>query len=133
MAANRDVPAPADPTGSLTAGSNHDGNQLARVASGETNRRACNLGVSGNETRLTKGLARTVMIRSHFKFERLGTGRDGDQGGIMIRELRVMPDHFNSLLDVYLSVLPAYLPLLPVPCGVIFWPDRQPVFLRTFP
>ena len=99
----------------------HDGNQPDGIKSGETNRRACNLGVSGNETRLTYVCG--VRNRSHFKLERLGAGRDGHQGGLMVSELRVMPDNFSSLLNVYLSVLPAYLPLLPVPCKVMFWPD----------
>ena len=58
-----------------------------RIKSGETNRRACNLGVSGNETRLTYVFG--VRTRSHFKFERLGAGRDGHQAGMMVRELRV--------------------------------------------
>ena len=105
-------------TDPLAVCSNHDGNQPAEIKSGETNRRACNLGVSGNETRLTYVCG--VRTRSHFKFERLGAGRDGHQGGLMVSELRVSTDNFKSLLNVYLSVLPAYLPLLPVPCGVIF-------------
>ena len=46
---------------------------------------------------------------------------------MMVRELRVMTDNFNALLNVDLSVLPAYLPLLPVPCVDTFWPDQLTV------
>ena len=100
-------------TDPLPVCSMHDGDQLTGVTSGKTERRACDLRVSGNETGLTKVMMPST--RNHFHFERLGAGRDGHQAALHTistaaffnSPLACLPP-FHALARISLRVASAY-------------------------